>query len=154
MTRQCSLSNINFNLVKVWLTFISLFFFQSANKSIADSTFTFNREFLIGEWSKPGECNKTRFIYTADGRYIWLEKNGTIWRNLYNGIYVTSPTRLNSLVIAEGPNMGGEIIEIQELTRTTYKGEWKLQLSEDGNAENKQDVAFSYVRCQGTALRR
>lgn len=140
--------------VKLFFPWLSVLVFLLANKTMADSTFSVDRNLLVGEWSKPGQCSKSRFIYTSDGRYMRIEKNGTNWRTIYNGIYVTSPGRTNAVVIAEGLNMGGEIIDIRELTPTTYKGEWQVPLSESISVSKPEDTSFSYVRCEGTALRR
>lgn len=66
--------------------------------------------------------------FTADGRYIWREREGGEWTLKFDGVYVESESsRPNPvIVIAEGLNMGGFGFEITALDRNrlsmTYLG--------------------------------
>jgi hypothetical protein len=101
---------------------------------------------LVGEWSKPGQCDRQRFIYKQAGnKYIWAQKKNSKWKNVYQGIYVRNPER-NSVIIGDGPNMGGETIDVYELTRSKYRGEWKS--SNELSFDNPEDAKFTYVRCK------
>ncbi len=148
---KSNLLNLRFHLLKSFVPFLSLFLCQLLNSSTAASP-SVNKSLLVGEWSNSGECEKSRFIYTADGEYMWVEKDGDEWHTVYNGIYLIKPEIPNTVVIAEGPNMGGDVIDIKELNRTNYKGEWNLEMSEGLNFDHPEDRIFSYVRCAGTAI--
>ena len=106
---------------------------------------------LTGEWSKSGECNKERYIYTSNKKYIWMQKRGNIWKTIYKGIYVHKPGQ-KAVIIGDGPNTGGYIVDIYELTQTTYKGEWNAKLSEDLSFENQNDAKFTFVKCSGNLI--
>jgi hypothetical protein len=106
---------------------------------------------LIGEWSESGRCGAERFIYTGNSKYIWMQKKGSIWKTSYRGIYVPKP-ELNSVVIADGPSMGGYVVNIYELNQTTYRGEWNTEVSDGLSFDNPEDAKFTYVRCSGTSL--
>ncbi|WP_404783694.1 hypothetical protein [Altericista sp. CCNU0014] len=102
-------------------------------------------DLLAGEWSKPGQCDRQRFIYRQPGnKYIWAQKKNSQWKNVYQGIYVRYPER-NTVVIGDGPNMGGETIGVYELTRLKYRGEWK---GNELSFDNPDDAKFTYVRCK------
>ncbi|XWK88729.1 MAG: hypothetical protein U7127_01305 [Phormidium sp.] len=135
--------------------FIYLFFlfFTFTQGSLATMT-KINQNLLIGEWSKPGQCNQSRFIYTRKGQYIWMQKKNGRWQSSYQGIYVTSPQNPNSIIIGDGPNMGGSVVDIRELTRNTLKGEWNVNASEGLTFDNPEDAKFSYVRCSGSVLKK
>jgi hypothetical protein len=108
---------------------------------------------LLGEWSKSGQCSTERFIYTENSKYIWMQKKGSTWNISYRGIYVPKP-ELNSVFIADGPNMGGYVVNIYELNQTIYRGAWNTELSEGLSFDNPEDAKFTYVRCSGTSLKR
>lgn len=148
---KSTLINARFHLMKSFLPFFSLLLCQLLYSSNAASP-SVNKSLLVGEWSNPGECQKTRFIYTADGEYLWVEKNGNEWHTVYNGIYIIKPEIPNAVVIAEGSNMGGDVIDIKELSPTSYKGEWNLEMSEGLNFDHPEDRAFSYVKCEGSVI--
>lgn len=101
---------------------------------------------LTGEWSKPGQCDRDRFVYSLKNKYSWIQKKNGAWKTMYKGIYVHRPKQ-NSIVIGDGPNMGGAVIDIYKLTQTYYKGEWNVSASEGLTIENPDDAKFSYVKC-------
>ena len=141
-----SLSNPNLKLLTSFLPYLSFALCQLANLSLA-ATPTVNYNLLVGEWSKPGECERNRYIYTANGQYMWIEKNEQDWRSVYTGIYVIDSQNPNSIVIAEGRDMGGDVITISELTPNTFKGEWNVSMSEELNFDHPEDAVFSYIKC-------
>ncbi|MFH7026706.1 MAG: hypothetical protein ACHBN1_15160 [Heteroscytonema crispum UTEX LB 1556] len=100
---------------------------------------------LVGEWSQKGLCNKVRYVYTFNGKYMTLEKKAGKWKTTYQGIYVYTP---GQLVIADGPNMGGVTAKIDELNRNAFRGEW-LTSAENDNLDSKErkDEPFNYVKC-------
>ncbi|OKH39595.1 hypothetical protein NIES2119_04770 [[Phormidium ambiguum] IAM M-71] len=135
------------------LIYLSLLFFCFTQETLAAMT-KINQSLLIGEWSQPGKCNQSRFIYTRNGQYISMEKKKGRWQTLYRGIYLTSPQQPDSIIIGDGPNMGGYLVDINELTRNTLKGEWNVNASEGLTFDNPEDAKFSYVRCSGTVLKK
>jgi hypothetical protein len=110
-----------------------------------------NFSLLMGEWSKPGQCNKERYIYSPNKKYLWMQKKGNIWKTIYKGIYVHKPKQ-KAVVIGEGPNTGGYTIDIRELSKTTYKGEWNISLSEGLSFDNPNDAKFIFVKCSGNLV--
>jgi len=106
---------------------------------------------LTGEWSKSGQCNKERYIYFSNKKYVWIQKRGDIWKTIYRGIYVHKPGQ-KTVVIVDGPNTGGYIVDIYKLTQTTYKGEWKTSLSQGISFENPNDAKFTFVKCSGNLI--
>lgn len=104
---------------------------------------TFNYSLLVGEWSNPGMCEAKRYVYTANGEYLLLEKtaNSSTWQTLYEGVYVVKP-ELEAVVIAEGMNMGGFIFKTIELNDTTYRS---LEL-EDPYTSREDDKSEISIR--------
>jgi hypothetical protein len=139
--------------LKISSIFLYLLLFSFTQTTLAAMT-KINRNLLIGEWSEPGKCNQTRLIYTRNGQFINMEKKKGVWQTLYRGIYVTSPQQPNSIIIGDGPNMGGYLVDIHELTSRTLKGEWNDNASEGLTFDNPEDAKFSYVRCSGSVLKK
>jgi len=106
---------------------------------------------LIGEWSEPGACNQMRYVYTADRRYMWMEKKKGSWTTNFEGIYVplnnTNLETPGAVIISERANQGGNYVEIHKLNQTTYSGMWNTKLSEGLSFDNPDDAFFAYVRC-------
>lgn len=150
---QKNLFNLSIKTRKFSLIYLSLLFLGFTQETLAAMT-KINQNLLIGEWSQPGKCDRSRFIYTRNGQYISMEKKNGRWENLYRGIYVTSPQQPNSIIIGDGPNMGGYLVDIHELTRNTLKGEWNVNASEGLTFDNPEDAKFSYIRCSGTVLKK
>ncbi|WP_193982715.1 hypothetical protein [[Phormidium] sp. LEGE 05292] len=150
---QQPLFNFRRKTLKISFFYLFFLFFAFTQGTLAAMT-KFNQSLLIGEWSTPGKCNQTRFIYTRKGQYIWMQKKNGFWQTSYQGIYVTSPQNPNSIIIGDGPNMGGSVVDIRELTRSTLKGEWNVNASEGLTFDNPEDAKFSYVRCAGTVLKK
>lgn len=150
---QQNLCNLGGKTRKNSLLYLSLLFFSFTQVTLAAMT-KINQSLLIGEWSQPGKCNQSRFIYTRNGQYIWMQKKNGGWQSSYRGIYVTSPQQPNSIIIGDGPNMGGSVVDIHELTRSSLKGEWNANASEGLTFDNPEDAKFSYVRCSGSVLKK
>ena len=104
---------------------------------------TFDYSLLIGEWSAPGMCDEERYVYTANGRYLLLEKaaDDPTWQTVYEGVYVVKP-ELEAVVIAEGMNMGGFIFKTIKLNDTTYRS---LEL-EDPYTSREDDKSEISIR--------
>ncbi|MEO0455442.1 MAG: PPC domain-containing protein [Cyanobacteria bacterium P01_A01_bin.114] len=111
---------------------------------------------LLGEWSASGECDRTRYAFTPDGDYLWLQNLDGSWETAYKGVYGTlSPAKIDELgitssgaiYVADQPNAGGYTIEILALDDRRYEGFWNVQLSEGLSFENPDDAYFSYERC-------
>lgn len=121
----------------------------------ADTTYPL----LIGEWSDLGDCNKTRFIFTQDNHYFWLEKQSGSWQTLYDGAYGipgaeymsevqrSSPEAIGAVVVGEGFNTGGSTLEIHELTQSTFIGEWRVDMNDELSFENPEDALVNFERC-------
>lgn len=150
---QQNLFNSSSKIQKIYLIYLSLFFLAFTQGTLAAMT-KINQSLLIGEWSQPGKCNQSRFIYTRNGQYIWMQKKNGRWDTSYRGIYVTSPQQPNSIIISDGPNMGGSVVDIRELTRRTLKGEWNANASEGLTFDKPEDAKFSYVRCSGSVWKK
>lgn len=150
---QQNLFNSRRKTLKIYFVYLFLLFFGVTQETLATMT-KINQSLLIGEWSQPGKCDRSRFIYTRNGQYISMEKKKGRWQTLYRGIYVTSPQQPNSIIIGDAPNMGGYLVDINELTRNTLKGEWNVNASEGLTFDNPEDAKFSYVRCSGTVLKK
>jgi hypothetical protein len=95
---------------------------------------------LIGEWSEQGKCNTTRYIFTQDERYQFIEKSQGKWKTLFNGIYVTKSP--NVVVIGETQDTGGDSLEISKLTQTTLTGVWIWIIGYE-----IEKISTSWIRC-------
>ncbi|HEY9625788.1 MAG TPA: hypothetical protein V6C84_00665 [Coleofasciculaceae cyanobacterium] len=111
---------------------------------------------LVGEWAGSGLCDSSRYVFTQDERYLWIENKNGRWNTLYEGIYFPlDDRRLNRLslkspgavIVADGPNMGGSMIEVHTLTQATYSGMWNVALSDGLSFDNPDNAFFAYVRC-------
>jgi hypothetical protein len=106
---------------------------------------TLNASSLVAEWSQKGLCNKVRYVYTSNGKYMTLEKTTGKWKTKYQGIYVYTP---GQLVIADGSNMGGITAKIDELNRNAFRGEWLTTAENDNlDSEERKNEPFNYVKC-------
>lgn len=150
---QQNLFNSRRKTLKISFVYLFFLFFAFTQGSLAAMT-KINQSLLIGEWSKPGQCNQSRFIYTRNGEYIWMQKKNGRWQTSYKGIYLASPQNPNSIIIGDGPNMGGSVVDIRELTRSTLKGEWNANASEGLTFDNPEDAKFSHVRCSGSVWKK
>lgn len=114
---------------------------------------------LVGEWSEAGQCDVSRTVFTEDGRYQWLESSGGEWNSQFSGVYVLmtgerlaslqsdSPAAIGGVVIAEGPNMGGDVIEIHSLSQSSFSGMWNEAFSPGLSFENPEDANIDLERC-------
>ena len=100
---------------------------------------TFDYSLLVGEWSQPGMCDTSRYVYTAEGDYTRLKKEGDgDWQTVYQGVYVVKPD--NSVVIAEGTQEGGFAFNTVELTEQNY-------VSQEVISGGGTQKTFSYEKC-------
>jgi hypothetical protein len=81
-----------------------------------------------------------------------MQKKGAAWKVSYRGIYVRDPKR-GSVITADGPNMGGYVVDIYELSKKTFRGEWNTQLSDGLSFYNPEDAKFTYTRCPGKVFK-
>lgn len=111
---------------------------------------------LVGEWSAPGECDRSRYVFTQAGEYLWMRNLDSRWQTAYKGIYgPLSPEKINefgitspsAIYVGDQPNAGGYTVEILALNDQQYDGFWNVQLSEGLSFENPDDAYFSYERC-------
>jgi hypothetical protein len=137
------------SLTKIRLLYLLLTAILTSHSSLPANAIDFS--LLIGEWSKPGQCNKERYIYSSNRKYTWAQKKGNIWRTTYKGIYVLRPEQ-KAVVIGDRLNTGGYTIDINELTQTTYKGEWNISLSEGLSFDNPNDAKFTFIKCSGNLV--
>jgi hypothetical protein len=91
---------------------------------------------LIGEWSKQGKCNTTRYIFTQDERYQLIEKSQGKWKTLFNGIYVIKSP--NIVAVGETRDTGEYSVEISKLTRTSLTAIWN---------DYEEIISVSWIRC-------
>ncbi len=99
-----------------------------------------NRTLIVGEWSEPGKCEQTRYVYTANNRYMLMEKQGMSWKTLYKGIYTFNQGYIQ---IAEGSNMGATTLVVKRLTSSTLQAEIP-PTAEDNNSKPE---LINYVKC-------
>lgn len=114
---------------------------------------------LVGEWSEPDKCSNSRTVFTQNGQYFWVQKISGTWENSYEGIYVPmerellselqagSPEVLNAVIVADGPNMGGAVMEVHDIAQDEFRGMWNVKWSEGLSFENPNDAFFSFVKC-------
>lgn len=143
----------NRNAKKVLSIFFAVFVLVLSSRSYA-----FDYGQLIGEWAKAGDCDHARYIYTKDGQYQWLQrKSGNYWNTIFKGVYITisendfkskGVKEQGAVVIAEGLNMGGSVVQIQTLNADSFKGYWDVNMSEGLSFDNPNDAFFEFVRCQ------
>jgi hypothetical protein len=108
---------------------------------------------LVGEWSEPGACNRTRYIYTLDNRYFLLKKKGGEWTTEYAGIYIPllnhqlaflEEGNTGAIRILDKPGTAGFIFTVRQLTPTIYKSE----LYSDSNGESESiGEKYNWVKC-------
>jgi hypothetical protein len=109
---------------------------------------------LIGEWSEGGKCGVSRYVFSRDGKYQWLErKRGGKWTMQYEGIYKPKALKYKgtkeagTIVIADGPSQGGNIVRLEIISADRLKGYWDTEASEGLSFDNPKDALFDYVRC-------
>lgn len=93
---------------------------------------------LVGEWSEPGACGHSRYSFTSDGRYLWLENQGNGWNSRFEGIYVVNNAPI-SVTIAADYNMGGDTLELDTLSSSVLAGRWVT--------EGSEPFGVRYTRC-------
>jgi hypothetical protein len=109
---------------------------------------------MVGEWSKAGKCGVSRFVFSKDGKYTWLErKRRSKWTVQYEGIYIPNDTMSKgtkwqgAVIIADGPSQGGNLVRLEIISTTRLKGFWDAEASEGLSFDNPKDALFDYVRC-------
>jgi len=50
--------------------------------------------------------------------------------------------------------MGGFVVDIRELTRTTLKGKWNENPGEGLTFDDPKKAVFSYMRCSGNVFKK
>lgn len=126
--------------------------------SAASNCLALDLNHLIGEWSRPKECVSTRYVFTQDGKYMWLKRtNNREWKTGYEGIFIalTKEQLIQSkihnndaVVIAEGKDQGGHLVQIELVTKDRLKGYWDAERSDGLSFENPKDTRVDYVRCK------
>jgi hypothetical protein len=137
-------------LVKFIITAIVLFIPQTQFANAVTKKINYN--LLVGEWSLVGRCSKERYIYTSNNKYVWMQKKGAAWKVSYQGIFMSNSSK-NTVVIADGLNMGGNVIDIFELNKKTFRGKWNVEASDGLSFDNPEDAKFTYVRCSGQVFK-
>ena len=110
----------------------------TVNAAIASSI---DYSFLIGEWSFPGMCDTSRYVYGEDGSYASLSKEAedSSWQTNFEGIYVIKP-EADLVVIAENHNSGGWGFKTLKLNQKTYISTEIIPGEGEGNS-------FAYEKC-------
>ncbi|MEM9908405.1 MAG: hypothetical protein AAF921_25615, partial [Cyanobacteria bacterium P01_D01_bin.44] len=125
-------------------------------ETVTAEEFVVDPALLVGEWSAPGECDHSRYVFTQAGEYLWMRNLDSSWETAYKGIYTPlSPDKINefgitspgAIYVGDQPNAGGYTVEILALNNQQYDGFWNVQLSEGLSFENPDDAYFSYERC-------
>lgn len=119
---------------------------------------------VIGEWSKVGQCARTRFELTSSGRYLWREWSGSAWELKYDGIYSPVTTENlrqvglsvpGALLVADGPATEGVLVEVHKLDRRVFHGKWVTQ--DEGpltfTFQNPKDAWFKFIKCPSRRAR-
>ncbi|MEO1400471.1 MAG: PPC domain-containing protein [Cyanobacteria bacterium J06635_1] len=129
---------------------------EAEAETVAETEGEVDPALLVGEWSAPGECDRSRYVFTQDGDYLWMRNLDSSWQTAYKGIYgplspekitefgITSP---GAIYVGDHPNAGSYTIEILALNEQQYDGFWNVQLSEGLSFDNPDDAYFSYERC-------
>ena len=126
-----------------WLKnlFKNTVFFTVLASTTTVSAQTFDYSLLVGEWGLSGTCDTKRYVYTADGKYILLEKKtDNSWQTSYEGLYEVKP-ETDLVVIAEGEQQGGFVFSTVELTEQSYI--FQELIPGESQAEN----TFEFTRC-------
>jgi hypothetical protein len=125
---------------------------------VATNSYALNYGNLIGEWSNLGKCDSTRFVFMSDGKYTWLERDATReWKRKFEGIFIpldevklkeNKILKNGAIVIAEGKDQGGYLLQIQLMSKTRLKGFWDTERSDGLSFDNPRDALFDYVPCK------
>ena len=107
---------------------------------------------LVGTWSEAGHCEVSMRLFTGDGRYVWLERQyeSQEWSLAHAGVYVpwsAEEARAagvpGAVVIAEGLDMGGFVLEILALSERSLT--LTFQAGEEPGEEDGETI--TWVRC-------
>jgi hypothetical protein len=122
--------------------------------ALAQKTHAVDYNQMIGEWSERGKCEASRFVFTKDGKYKWLEhKRGGEWIVHYEGVYAPDITKtkgikeIGAVIIADGPSRGGYLVRFEIISSGRLKGYWDTDASDGLSFDNQKDALFDYVRC-------
>ncbi|MEL6554620.1 MAG: hypothetical protein AAFQ63_14305 [Cyanobacteria bacterium J06621_11] len=81
------------------------------------------------------------------------------WQASYDGVYVltnaeqlsevqrSSPEAIGAVIVGENFNTGGSTLEVHELSPSTFRGKWNVDLSEGLSFENPEDALVDFVKC-------